>query len=106
MDSTLDFKLGSSEFLAFGARTGAGSPDWAAWIIECGLVRTVSVRFVHITGHLRLSVANIRANRGRRPFLYTEMELYGRPYNIDIYIYRAVSEFLVPIAHCTLRSLT
>ena len=73
-ENTVDFKLGSGEILAFGAGTSTGSHDLAALIIECGVVRTIFLCFVRITGHLTLSVVNIRANSGRRPCLYTEME--------------------------------
>ena len=58
---TVDFKLGFSEVLALGARAVVGSLALAAWIVGCGLVRTVFVRFVRITGHLWLSVANTQA---------------------------------------------
>ena len=83
----MDFKHGSGEFLELGARTVSGSPALAAWIVGYGLVRTVVALFVPITGHLRLSAANIRGDWGWRPFLYTEIEICGKTYDISIYIY-------------------
>ena len=80
-------QLGSDEFLAFGARIVAGSYDFAAWINECGQKCTVCVRFIRITGYLRLSVANIQADWEWQPFLYIEMAIYDRTHDRYIYIY-------------------
>ena len=45
-------QLGSSKFLAFGARIVAGDYDFTALIIEYRQMCTVCLHFIHITAHL------------------------------------------------------